>query len=133
MGIDYIVLAAEVTNDPLGLGYAGMSNAQVATSLNALTRTKPRPALTGAAIFNALVPAEYEALTATEQDRVRWITDVGEVDISTGTNARAILLAAFGAGTTTRSNIAALTQEAISRATELELPVLNHGHIAQVR
>jgi hypothetical protein len=33
-------LREELTNDPLGIGYAGMSNGEIEVSLNAKTRTK---------------------------------------------------------------------------------------------
>lgn len=43
---DYSILATEVNDDPLNRGYDGMSDQEVADSMNAVDRSVPRPVLT---------------------------------------------------------------------------------------
>lgn len=42
---DFTILTTEVGNDPLARGYAGMTDQQVADSLNTANRTVPKPVL----------------------------------------------------------------------------------------
>jgi hypothetical protein len=117
-------LKAELQNDPLGRGYAGMAVDQKVASLNTVNRPAPeRTSVSGSEIFNAIVPAEYGALTAANKDLVRDVFGLGDsINVSTGTNARTVLLNAFGAGTVTRANLATLVTRQQSRAQELGLP-----------
>lgn len=62
-------------------------------------------------IYNCLDPAEFVALTAAQQQRLRDILGMGMVDVSTGTNVRAVILAIFGAGTATRTALTAMVAE----------------------
>lgn len=59
-------------------------------------------------LFNAIDPTEFAALSAANQQRIRDILGMGTVDASTGTNARALLLSVFAAGSATRTAIVAL-------------------------
>src|SRR4051812_35443993 len=110
-------LKAELLTDPLGRGYGGMSLEEKLASLTAVNR--PAPDLTsvsGAGIYNAIVPSEFTALTAANQQLVRDVFGLGDrIDVRSGTNARAVLLNAFGAGTVTRTNLAALVTQQQSR------------------
>lgn len=77
-------------------------NASEATTLTALT-------LSSAQIYDAIVPSEFQALTATMQQYVRDILGLGSgIDVGPSSNARTVLAAAFGAGSTTRANLLAL-------------------------
>ena len=127
-------LKTELTTDPLGRGYAGMTNTQVVTSLRTANRTVERRSVSGSQIYNAIVPSEFSTLLATQQQLVRDVFGLGDtIDVRTGTNARAVMLAAFGAGTTTRANLIALVQETISRAAELGLGDVREGDVARAR
>ena len=127
-------LKTELTTDPLGRGYAGMTNTQVVTSLRAANRTVERRSVSGSQIYNAIVPSEFNALLAPQQQLVRDVFGLGEaIDVRTGTNVRAVMLAAFGAGTTTRANLIALVQETISRAAEIGLGDVREGDVARAR
>lgn len=132
--MDIAVLATELTTDPLGRGYAGMSDAQAAASLNTANRDGPdRDVIPSYELINATVPAEWAALSAAEKQRYQTITGAGMVDIS-NTNVRSSLAAMFTAGTTTRTNMLALRAgPQISRATELGLGVVGDGHVASAR
>ncbi len=59
-------------------------------------------------IYNVIVPAEFTALNATQQQTLRDILGLGSVDVSSGTQARAVILSIFGAGTATRTALIAL-------------------------
>jgi hypothetical protein len=78
--------------------------------INAITVAGPTAALIVPTyrIFNVLDTTEFGALSAANQQRVRDILSMGTVDASTGTNARALLLSIFGAGTATRAALVAL-------------------------
>ena len=127
-------LKNELSVDPLTRGYAAMSDQQVVDDLNTVYRTRSKPTVSGSQIANALVPAEFSVLLAPDQEKVRWITQLGDsIDIGPGTNVRTMLTNIFGAGTTTRSNVVALVTENISRATELGLGELKPGYIGKAR
>lgn len=61
-------------------------------------------------IYNAIVPSEFQALTATQQQLIRDIIGQGTVDASAGNNARAVMMQIFGVGTTTRTNLTNLAK-----------------------
>jgi hypothetical protein len=60
------------------------------------------------AIYNALVPADFQALTAAQQQLVRDVLSMGTVDVSPGTNARVVLQAVFSGKPNTIASFAAL-------------------------
>ena len=148
---DIDALAAELTNNPLGWPYSSGTDQQVADLLNAVTqadhdalgfgttaRSVIRSNLSGSTVFNAIVPSEFAALTADQQRFVRDVFSLGDtVDVGPGTNAREVLLNAFGAGTTTRENLVDAVTVYLSRAEELSLlgrsPAIGPAHVAQAR
>lgn len=104
------------TQPPTGVTGAaltgGMTTLQKITAINAWT-------VLGAAIpmllpsykiYNAIVPSEFQALTATQQQLIRDIISQGTVDGSASGNARAVMLQIFGVGTTTRTNLVNLAK-----------------------
>jgi hypothetical protein len=118
----YADLKAEIDSDPLGLSYAGKTDAQVANLLNGEDRAvqTPRSVVAASLVFEAIVPGEWASLTAQEKQRVQTILGMGEVDLS-GPNTRASLAAAFGAGTTTRANLLALQTLSTPRSRAVEI------------
>jgi len=88
------------------------TTAQKLAAVNAATVAAPAdPAIIPSyAIYNALDPAEFVGLTAAQQQRVRDLFGMGTVDVSSGTNARAMLVSIFGAGTATRAALVAVVQ-----------------------
>lgn len=132
--MDIAALAAELTNDPLGRGYSGMSNAQAAASLNTVNITGPeRDIIEAYELIDATVPAEWASLSAAEKQRYQTITGAGRVNIKNA-NTRSSLASIFGAGTTTRANMLALQAgPQISRATQLGLGTVGDGHVASAR
>lgn len=69
-------------------------------------------------IVSAIVPADWTALSAAERERISLIISAGEVNVQSA-NVRNAFLTAFGPGTTTRTNLAAIQQRQGSRADAL--------------
>ncbi len=131
--MDLAILRAELQNDPLARNYAGMSDQAAADSLNAADRPTQRDTVASHEIFEAIAPAEWAALTAQEKQRVQTILGMGTVNLR-GTNTRASLAAAFGAGTATRTALQALQAgPPQSRAAELGIGRVGDGHVHSAR
>lgn len=122
--MDYQALKTELLTDPLALGLAGMSNSAAADKLNEIPanpapgRQIERDTVPSWEVFEATVPAEWSALSAAEKQRYQSMLAMGSINLKKP-NTRAALAAIFGAGTTTRSNLIALQNQAASRATAL--------------
>ena len=131
--MDYQVLNTELTSDPLTRGYSGMTDQEAADDLNVVYRTLPVDTVPGSDIFNATDDVEYGALTAEEQNRWVNMCGVAEIDVASGV-AKSLEDELFGAGTTTRTNLAALKTRDVSRGVELELgKAPNASHVAHAR
>lgn len=131
--MDYTTLKTELDTDPLIRNYAAMTDAEAAASLAVADRQMNVNSVTGQEIFEATVPAEYNALPAASKDLFHAIIGMGTVLVN-GTNTKAALLAMFGVGTTTRANLAALQKRAAGRWEEIGLGrEVNHGDVAWVR
>ena len=126
------MLATEVLTDPLGRGYSGMSDLEVADDLNTEYRTRTRATVFGYEIFNETDDAEYAALTDAQKSSWDALCGIEQIDTSNGV-AKAREAELFGSGTTTRSNLAALKNPVASRAAELGLPFVYEGHIQEAR
>ena len=121
--MDLQILKTELDSDPLARGYASMTDAQAADSLNAVNRTVDTETVQGWELWGATVLTEYSALTAAQRDF--WNALVGQNAISVKSAAvRANVIALWGAGTTTRANLVALQTKTVSRAEELGLPLV---------
>ena len=130
--MDYQTLADELTTDPLTRGYSGMTDEEAATDLNTVYRTLPVETVPGADIFNATDDVEYGALTAEQQNRWLNMCGVTDIDVSSGV-AKSLEAELFGAGTTTRSNLAALKTRDVSRGEELGLGFIKTGDVQFAR
>ncbi len=130
--MDYAKLGLEIKNDPVGLGYAGKTNQQIADLLNAAKVQVDRESVTTSELFEGIVPVEWVALTAQEKQRIQMVLSMGTVNLK-GTNTRASLGAAFGAGTQTRTNIIALQKQIISRTQYLGIGEVWAGHVGKAK
>ena len=133
--MDYQALNTELTSDPLTRGYSGMDDAAAAADLNTVYRTIPVDTVPGSDIFNATDDVEYGALTAEEQNRWVNMCGVQEIDVASGV-AKSLEAELFGAGTDTRTSLAALKTQDVSRATELDLGysgLITVSHVAHAR
>lgn len=127
------LLQTELTTDPLGRGYAGMSDQAAADSLNAANRPSTRTTIPAHEVLEATVPDEYAALTAAEKTRYGLFVGAGDINVQ-GANTRAAFAAMFGVGTQTRANLLALTAgPAQSRAAELGLGAVTAGQVGRAR
>lgn len=116
---DYQALKTELTTDPLGLGYAGMTDAQAAAALVGTTRQVEREYISNTELYEAVVDSEFTALTAAAQTRVRDLYSLDRIPAKIGSRARAVLLALFGAGTQTRANLASVARIDIRRCDDI--------------
>lgn len=109
-----------------------VDDALAAAELNVENCVVPVESVTGQQIFEAVHQADYAALTAGQLQRFWGIVGMGEVLVN-GANTKAALLAMFGSETVTRTNLAALQTETVSRATELGLGFVYPGHVQNAR
>ncbi len=116
--MDYKSLQNELTNDPLARGYSGMTDQQIVDNLSVSDRSRNIETVSAALIFENIVPAEFQALAVDLQVRIDRVLSLGDGVFVQG-QARNELLAAFGQGTQTRTNLAAAIVESISRAAEI--------------
>jgi len=130
--MDIDVLKAELDAGHPGTGPYSLVDSEAADELNVVNRTRIREAVSGSDILNATDDAEYGLLTADQQ--MTWLTlcSVVAVDTSSGV-AKSLEADLFGGGTTTRSNLAAIRIENISRAVELVLGFVETGHVQEAR
>ena len=130
------ILATELADDDLNRGYAGMSDRAAADDLNIVYRDDPNPptSISAAALWNAFDPTEYDALNAGDRATVDFIGDLGsDVPIASGLIKNKVF-AVFGVGTTSRTNIIALTTvPQVSRGVELGLGKVGEGDVWDVR
>lgn len=132
--MDLASLKTELTSGHPTTGAYSSNDETAANQINAVNRTRERSTLRGSEIYNAIVPAEWTALSAAQQTRVRDVFSLGDsVDVRTGTNVRAVLLSIFAAGSATRANLIAVAQEPASRADELGLGFVTPSNVADAR
>lgn len=130
--MDYAILKAELTNDPLTRGYAGMTDHQVADSLNVVNRTLPNDTIPAYIFYDNMLLSEYVALSADNKQLLGMLFSMGTMSIKAG-QTRNALLAMFPAGSTTRANLAPLQTRPVSRADELGLGFIYAGYINSAR
>lgn len=130
---DIKTLVDELTNDPLGRGYAGMTDQEVVDSLNAADRSRNKQAITGDDAFQATDAAEWGTLS--DPQRSQWLAFCGRQTIDPFGSANvAFVQSIFGGGSQTVQSLAALRLEAISRAEELGYPGrVRLGHVERAR
>jgi len=126
------LLKTEITTDPLTRGYSGMSDLEIANDLNTVYRQVNVESVTGQGLFEATVPSEYNTLTDKQISLFHAIVGMGDIKVN-GTNTKTALLAMFGVGTTTRTNLAALQKQDVSRAQELGIPYVYEGHVQEAK
>lgn len=129
-------LRDELLNDPLGRGYAGMSDQAAADDLNTAYRTRQRETMDSAEIYENIDISEFQAKTDAQKVYVRDILGLGaNVRIGASSKARMVMVSVFGGGSSTIANLADAATENISRAVELgiqPLPV-KPGHVQMAR
>jgi hypothetical protein len=128
------ILKTEITTDPLARGYSGMTNQQVADSLNTVNRPIQRTTLTGAEIYEQTDITEFQGKTAAQQIYVRDIWGLGgNIAVGAGSKARTVMITVFGAGSVTIANLLAILTTNISRATEIGATFVFAHDVANAR
>jgi len=130
--MNYQVLHDELDTDPLTRGYSGMDDAAAAADLNTVYRTQSVDTVPGSDIFNNTDDVEYGALTAEEQNRWVNMCGVETIDVASGV-AKSLEAELFGAGTDTRTNLAALKVRDVSRGEELGLGRIRTADVTAAR
>ena len=136
--MDYVALKTELTTDPLSLGLVRMSDQDAANKLNEIPATPSagreieRDVVPACEIFEATLPSEWTALSATEKQRYQTMLSMGELNLKKP-NTRSALAAMFGAGTTTRTNVLALQTTVASRAMVLFGEPVQFWDVARAR
>ena len=90
--------------------------------------------ITSADLFEAIDSAEFVALTDAQKARVDRLLGLGVgIKTITGSKSRAEVVAVFGGGSETVSNLVANNTVAISRGVELGIGRVKPGHVAEAR
>ncbi len=132
------ILKDELANDPLGRGYAGMTDEEVADDLNISNRTRNRTNMTGDEVFQATDAAEFSGLGSGQgnsvDDQNHWLAFCGRDIIDPFANANVQFVTdIFQAGSTTLANLQASRIESITRGEELGLGKVKPGHVQDAR
>jgi len=146
----YELLVAELRDDPLGVGYANMTDDEVAASLNEPRYSVPTQRfITWRAIAAVLDDDEYAAVKAALNQLAQVSPKVADMipflsqatgDDGTGggidfgnAGVRAMIQALPGIGEATKQKLLALGERPASRAEILGLPEVYPGHIESAR
>lgn len=103
-----------------------------AAELNVVNRTRNRDTVSGSEILNATDDAEFGALAVASKQLWLDLCGVEEIDTSSGV-AKSLEADLFGAGTATRTNLAAVRSEDVSRGEELGLGFVGQGDVEDAR
>lgn len=118
-------LENEISGDPLGRGYSGMTDQQLLDSLNTADISSNRTSMTGREVKAAVDVTEYNALSAAKKQQMIELTKRDDLDLF-GMD-KDILLDIFGTGSTTGANLVAARVETISRGVEIGWGVVTMG------
>ena len=125
-------LRAELTVDPLGRNYAGLTDTQVVQSLRLVNRTLTRTSMSGDLVFRQTNGTEFGALT--DAKKSQWLAFCGRDAIDPAAPANVSFVQyVFGAGAATLTSLAASRQYSVSRADELGLGAVFEGDVARAR
>lgn len=133
LAVDLAILSVEVNTDPLGRGYAAMTDQEVVDRLHVQDRTRVLSSLDARTILQSVDPAELIALS--EANRLLVLTFIGAADTHdprNGTIAHTFFTTLFP-NSATLSNLGAARTEAISRAEELGIDGATANEVARVR
>ena len=106
------ILEDEIAGDPLTKGYAGMTDAELLTSLNKADRSRNRTSMTGREVKAQVDVAEYKALSDAKKQQMIELLKRDDLDLF-GLD-KDILVDIFGPSTT-GTNLVAARVETISR------------------
>lgn len=125
------IIKDELDNDPEGIGYAGMADADVVVALNAINRTRNKASITGAEAFYLTDSGEYAGLTADRKNE--WLSLCAILEHDPFGVSADIALAIFGGGSATITALANYRVEPISRGQELGVGEVVLGDVEAAR
>lgn len=125
--MDYNILAAELALP----AYAAMTDAEARDDLNLKDIVRIKLTMTNTELLAEQDSVEYIALT--DAKKSQWLSLLGADTIDPQGQAVEIVKDIWGNGSVTMSNLNTARNETISRATELELPVLAEGDVSFAR
>lgn len=130
--MDFAAVAAELATGHPDTGAYDADDAVAAGELNAVNRTVSVESVTGQQLFEAVVPAHYNALSSDFKTLFGTIVGMGTIPVN-GTNTKAALTQMFSGQTATLNALAALQTQQVSRAVELGLGLIFEGTVQQAR
>ena len=130
--MDYIALKAELDAGHPDTGAYSVDNATAAAELNAVNRTVPRTSMNGDEIFSATDNAEYVGLTDHKQQLWVSFTSKDIINAYDATNINFVDYI-FGAGSTTKTTLAGLRTEDVSRANEIGIGEVDEWKVEYAR
>jgi hypothetical protein len=137
--IDLGILKTEVETDPLGLGYSSgklKPNKVIAEIMNTVPGTPgsgrevDKSTVTSSEIMSCIVSVEYDALKATDKEKLALLLSVETIHVSKPTTI-AFLDSMFNNTTVTYANIRALFKAPVSRAISLFGEPVHYWDIAK--
>lgn len=129
---DIAALKVELNAGHPDTGAYNADDELAAGQLNVVNRTRTRDTVTGSEILNATDDAEYGALAAGQKTDWLGLCGIESIDTASGV-AKSMEADLFGAGTTTRTSLAAVRSPAASRAVELGLGRIGPGNVTEAR
>lgn len=115
--MSYAALKVELDTDPLGRGYSGMTDQQIADNMNAVDRTRNRTQMTGKEVKDRIVVSEWDSRTDAQKQIVLAMCNRDDLD-PFGIDAQ-IFQDAMAGATNTINALIAYRVEDISRAEEI--------------
>jgi hypothetical protein len=131
--MDLAVLKAELVNDPLGRGYAGMTDAAASGSLNNPDRQVDPETITPVTLLADMVRSEWQVLVADDKQYLSYLCSCASIDMRGASQARAEITAMFPAGSATHTNLLASMTNLVGRGVELGLGFVSPGDVGMAR
>jgi hypothetical protein len=130
--MDLNALRTEITNDPASLGYAGKTDAQVATLMNAVNQTANVATIDANQLIRAIQPADFAALTQIQLSRLSIILGAEPFSVN-DVNIKQMLADLFAGKTQTLAALQALQTYQTSRALLLFGEPVTAGDVQRAR
>lgn len=124
-------LEDELVNDPLGRGYVGMTDQQIADDGHTKYRTRNRTSMSGREVAAEVVASEYNALTS--EKKAQFLALIASNDLDPFGLPVDVIKDIYGAGSVTVSNLSAARVETISRWDEIGAGNVKAVHIVDRR
>lgn len=121
----------ELTDDPLGRGYSGMTDRAVVADMNTPYRDSNRSLMTATEIAQSIDVDEFTLLNTADEQTMWNVLSFSEIN-PFGFEAT-IFTDVFGGGSRTIAAFLAARVGSISRGQELSLGVVKLGHVQDAR